>query len=187
MAVFHDNWAIDWNMKYLTIPTIVPAIVITYIGTEAPFQEFLKETAVEVALSEPAPVNAERPDTPIAVTQKALPEVRPATPPVLPAQGEPPTGTGTLTVPEAGSVTAGPTTSIAVAAPAPPVKYETIQQRRDRGSARLGSTLWTVLFVTLAWLWWTRRGKWMFGTQPAQNPRARTRSKPKKGRGPKVL
>ena len=184
MAVFHDNWAIDWNMKYLTIPTIVPAIVITYIGTEAPFQEFLKETAVEVALSEPAPVNAERPDTPIAVTQKALPAAIPATSSLHPARVEPSAGTGTPAVPKARSDTVEPTTSIAVAAPSAPVRYETIQQRMDRGSAQLGSALWITLILALAWLWWTRRRTWNFGTPSVERQKTKLGSKVKKSKNP---
>jgi hypothetical protein len=53
MAIFHDTWAMDWNMGALATPaTIMPAIVITYVGYGAPFYEHLRTTAVEKAFSE---------------------------------------------------------------------------------------------------------------------------------------
>jgi hypothetical protein len=52
MAVFHDNWAIKWDMGALTMPaTILPAIVLTYVGTGAPYFDTLQTTAVERALA----------------------------------------------------------------------------------------------------------------------------------------
>lgn len=47
MAVFHDTWAINWNMDPLTTKlTIVPAIAITYTGTGAPYYELLRRTTI---------------------------------------------------------------------------------------------------------------------------------------------
>lgn len=52
MAVFHDNWAIAWDMNSFATPaTILPAIVLTYVGTGAPYFDTLQTTAVERGLA----------------------------------------------------------------------------------------------------------------------------------------
>jgi hypothetical protein len=51
MAVFHDAWAITWDMGTLMTPaTILPAIVLTYTGLGAPYYEQLRVTAAQQAL-----------------------------------------------------------------------------------------------------------------------------------------
>lgn len=51
MAVFHDVWAIKWDMGALMTPaTILPAMVLTYTGFGAPYYDKLRETAVDRAL-----------------------------------------------------------------------------------------------------------------------------------------
>ena len=45
MAVFHDQWAMKWDMGALTTPvSIVPAVVLTYWGLGAPYYEDLRVT-----------------------------------------------------------------------------------------------------------------------------------------------
>jgi hypothetical protein len=52
MAVFHDQWAVDWNMGALSTPaTILPAIVVTYMGFGAPYYENVRSTVVESVLN----------------------------------------------------------------------------------------------------------------------------------------
>ncbi|HBO5516255.1 TPA: hypothetical protein L4559_005184 [Pseudomonas aeruginosa] len=56
MAVFHDEWAISWDMGALATPaTILPAIVVTYVGLGAPYYETLQQTAVDRALNKGKP------------------------------------------------------------------------------------------------------------------------------------
>lgn len=51
MAIFHDTWATDWKMdSFATASSIIPAIVVTYIGLGAPYYETVRETAVDSAL-----------------------------------------------------------------------------------------------------------------------------------------
>lgn len=46
MAVFHDTWTVAWDMNAFTkVTTIVPAVVLTYTGTGAPYYEHLEDTA----------------------------------------------------------------------------------------------------------------------------------------------
>lgn len=53
MAVFHDQWAMKWNMDAFTTPTtIVPAVVLTYWGLGAPYSELLRKTAINSKKSE---------------------------------------------------------------------------------------------------------------------------------------
>jgi hypothetical protein len=48
MSVFHDNWAVSWDMgPVTTVATIPPAIVLTYIGTGAPYYDRIEKTAIE--------------------------------------------------------------------------------------------------------------------------------------------
>lgn len=48
MSVFHDQWAVSWDMNALTtVGTIAPAIVLTYTGTGTQYYELLRKTAVE--------------------------------------------------------------------------------------------------------------------------------------------
>lgn len=66
MALFHDQWMIKWDPGTLTTAaTIIPAIVLTYTGTGAPYYDHLQKTAVStnekdktrglVAVSAPLP------------------------------------------------------------------------------------------------------------------------------------
>ncbi|GAA0575867.1 hypothetical protein GCM10009416_13220 [Craurococcus roseus] len=46
MAVFHDQWCISWEIDGLAKQaSIVPAVVLTYNGTNAPYLEHLRQTA----------------------------------------------------------------------------------------------------------------------------------------------
>jgi hypothetical protein len=48
MSLFHDKWSVSWDMDAFTnVATIVPAVVLTYTGTGAPYYEKLQETAVD--------------------------------------------------------------------------------------------------------------------------------------------
>lgn len=48
MSVFHDQWAVSWDMPtMLNASTIVPAIVLTYTGTGTDYYEHLRRTAVK--------------------------------------------------------------------------------------------------------------------------------------------
>ena len=48
MSIFHDTWAISWNMTPLESgATIPPAVLLTYIGTGAPYFDLIQETNVQ--------------------------------------------------------------------------------------------------------------------------------------------
>jgi hypothetical protein len=48
MSVFHDQWAVSWDMDVFTsAATIAPAVVLTYAGTDSPYFQHLQETAAE--------------------------------------------------------------------------------------------------------------------------------------------
>ncbi|WP_291078129.1 hypothetical protein [Hyphomonas sp.] len=48
MSVFHDQWAINWEMDPVSSAlTIPPATVITYIGTGGPSYDLIRESAIE--------------------------------------------------------------------------------------------------------------------------------------------
>lgn len=50
MSVFHDQWAMSWNMEGLVVQgTIVPAVVFTYIGTGDPLYSKIQQAAVKDA------------------------------------------------------------------------------------------------------------------------------------------
>lgn len=58
MAVFHDQWAMKWDMNAFTTPTsIVPAVVLTYWGLGAPYYTDLQKTAVEAKQQDMATLN----------------------------------------------------------------------------------------------------------------------------------
>ena len=47
MSVFHDKWAVSWDMNmFTTVGTIAPAIVLTYIGTGAPEYDLIAQSGV---------------------------------------------------------------------------------------------------------------------------------------------
>lgn len=59
MSVFHDHWSLSWNMDaFTTKASIVPAVVLTYIGMGAPYDNHLVEVATKEAngISAPADV-----------------------------------------------------------------------------------------------------------------------------------
>ena len=48
MSVFHDHWAVSWDMgSFTTVASIPPAVVITYVGTGAPYTNGLVDVAVD--------------------------------------------------------------------------------------------------------------------------------------------
>lgn len=48
MSVFHDQWAVSWDMNTLTsVGTIAPAVVLTYTGTGTQYFELLRKTAAD--------------------------------------------------------------------------------------------------------------------------------------------
>jgi hypothetical protein len=48
MSIFHDEWVISWNMTGPAVQaTILPAVVLTFMGTEAPLQNLIQDTARE--------------------------------------------------------------------------------------------------------------------------------------------
>ncbi|WP_144444291.1 hypothetical protein [Caballeronia arationis] len=51
MAIFHDTWTVDWKSDAMVKASILPAIVLTYVGTTAPVFEKLDDTAVEKSLN----------------------------------------------------------------------------------------------------------------------------------------
>lgn len=62
MAVFHDQWAVDWNMSPGVLQTtIYPSIVLTYNGTTAPLLETVRVTALGNAKKEAASHNLAHP------------------------------------------------------------------------------------------------------------------------------
>jgi hypothetical protein len=52
MALFHDKWMVKWDANmFTTVATIAPAIVLTYAGTGAEYQETLRRAVVNQAKS----------------------------------------------------------------------------------------------------------------------------------------
>ncbi|EPE93848.1 hypothetical protein [Rhizobium grahamii] len=55
MSVFHDQWAVSWHFDQLpagsavTVATIPPAVVLTYVGAGSPYYEKLQEAGTEKA------------------------------------------------------------------------------------------------------------------------------------------
>jgi uncharacterized protein YccT (UPF0319 family) len=48
MAVFHDQWAVGWNMPPGVLQgTIYPAVILTYNGSSAPLLEQVREQALK--------------------------------------------------------------------------------------------------------------------------------------------
>jgi hypothetical protein len=48
MSFFHDQWALSWEMSSLmTKASIVPAIVLTYYGTDAPLNNIVTDTVID--------------------------------------------------------------------------------------------------------------------------------------------
>jgi hypothetical protein len=48
MALFHDTWSVSWDMDAFTnVASIVPAVVLTYTGTGAPYFDRLEQTATK--------------------------------------------------------------------------------------------------------------------------------------------
>lgn len=48
MSVFHDQWAVSWDMNTLTsVGTIAPAVVLTYTGTGTQYFELLRRTSTD--------------------------------------------------------------------------------------------------------------------------------------------
>lgn len=48
MSVFHDQWAISWDMNSIASPaTIIPAVVLTYVGTGAPYYQLIQSSATK--------------------------------------------------------------------------------------------------------------------------------------------
>ncbi len=81
MAVFHDQWAVNWNMPPGVLQaTIYPAIVITYNGTSAPLFEQIRKVSMKDARNavvqgtkegyiEPVIVQDETEKTPVKASQ----------------------------------------------------------------------------------------------------------------------
>jgi len=48
MSVFHDQWAVNWDMDPITnAATIPPAIVITYLGAGGPSYDLIRKTSIK--------------------------------------------------------------------------------------------------------------------------------------------
>lgn len=48
MSVFHDQWAVNWDMDPITtVATIPPAIVITYLGAGGPSYDLIRKTNIK--------------------------------------------------------------------------------------------------------------------------------------------
>ncbi len=46
MSIFHDQWVVSWSMTGPAVQaTIIPAVVLTYMGTEAPLQNAIQDAA----------------------------------------------------------------------------------------------------------------------------------------------
>ena len=50
MSVLHDNWVDRAHLDVMNAPTIIPAVVVYYTGTGAPFYDHLRKTAIEQAI-----------------------------------------------------------------------------------------------------------------------------------------
>ncbi|MCE4548106.1 MULTISPECIES: hypothetical protein [unclassified Caballeronia] len=72
MAIFHDTWTVGWKSDALIKTSIIPAIVLTYVGTTAPVFERLDKTVVEKSLNGTlAEQCCERPASPQEVSVNA--------------------------------------------------------------------------------------------------------------------
>jgi len=75
MALFHDQWAISWQMgDAASVSTIVPATVLTYVGSGAPVYEKIHTTFVDSS-------GAPRPSNTPSKQETAKPKAAPATKP----------------------------------------------------------------------------------------------------------
>lgn len=60
MALFHDTWAVSWNMGMTeTVSTILPATVLTYVGTGAPVYTKIQTTYVNGVQPKPQAPNGD--------------------------------------------------------------------------------------------------------------------------------
>lgn len=51
MALFHDQWSVSWDMGPTSnVATIIPAVVLTYTGTGAPYYDLLQRTVATKAV-----------------------------------------------------------------------------------------------------------------------------------------
>lgn len=56
MALFHDHWAVSWEMSPVTnVATIFPAVVLTYMGTTSPINDHIQDVNVEAAKKDNMP------------------------------------------------------------------------------------------------------------------------------------
>jgi hypothetical protein len=75
MALFHDQWVLSWEMNTSTnVATIPPAVVITYMGTDAPLLDHLRQVAMEAERKSAAPA------APAAAPARSRPDRRRAEP-----------------------------------------------------------------------------------------------------------
>lgn len=65
MAIFHDTWTMSWDSDLLVKASIVPAVVITYTGTGAPYFDLVKRTAIEADVASKYKSEEEHPSTKI--------------------------------------------------------------------------------------------------------------------------
>jgi hypothetical protein len=48
MSVFHDQWSINFQMDPVTnMTSIVPAVYLTYLGTDAEILDLIREVSVD--------------------------------------------------------------------------------------------------------------------------------------------
>ncbi|GAO24355.1 hypothetical protein ALISP_4175 [Alicycliphilus sp. B1] len=64
MAIFHDTWTMGWESDLLVKATIVPAVVLTYTGTGAPYYDLVRRTTIDTAVAEKYPSKAQSGGTP---------------------------------------------------------------------------------------------------------------------------
>lgn len=76
MATMHDNWVVDWHLNDYAganQATIVPAILVYYTGTGAPYYEIQREAVIERQLREKVYADAGKPLPP--APQKVKPQL----------------------------------------------------------------------------------------------------------------
>lgn len=82
MSVMHDQWVLDYRLEGAAIPTtIVPAIIVYYTGTGAPYYDLQRQTVIEKTLR--AQVKADAGKAPEDPSAQLTPEQIAAVSPVV--------------------------------------------------------------------------------------------------------
>ena len=85
MAVFHDTWTMQWDNALLVKASILPAVVLTYTGTGAPYYDLIRQSALDrvareklFTLNDGPPIVSPAPSAPALGSPSASPPSRPS-------------------------------------------------------------------------------------------------------------